>query len=283
MMRVPLLSSLALVLGGLVVVYLYQEQFRLERSGGPAVEVVTATQDIPFGEPIRAEWLGTKTLPRDYVEERHLLANNLRDLLGMPLAQSVRAGEAIMRTDLSPFSDHQRTLSGEVPQGGRAITVLATSTSAFNGLLRPGDHVDLVLTIGDPLHAEGWHNTLLLENVAVLAVGRVLQEEETEEGRRGYRLGQTTSVTLEVTFEQGAMITQAQQDGRLQLLLRNGSDVTERGSRLELVSADIDDPTRRERFLYRGPRRPSMVIDPPVGTAATGTVAPAAPQGATSP
>jgi pilus assembly protein CpaB len=215
MMRVPLLSSLALVLGGLVVVYLYQEQFRLERSGGPAVEVVTATQDIPFGEPIRAEWLGTKTLPRDYVEERHLLANNLRDLLGMPLAQSVRAGEAIMRTDLSPFSDHQRTLSGEVPQGGRAITVLATSTSAFNGLLRPGDHVDLVLTIGDPLHAEGWHNTLLLENVAVLAVGRVLQEEETEEGRRGYRLGQTTSVTLEVTFEQGAMITQAQQDGCL--------------------------------------------------------------------
>ena len=61
MMRVPLLSSLALVLGGLVVVYLYQEQFRLERSGGPAVEVVTATQDIPFGEPIRAEWDTVRT------------------------------------------------------------------------------------------------------------------------------------------------------------------------------------------------------------------------------
>jgi pilus assembly protein CpaB len=277
MKRTPLIASVALILGGFVVMYLYQEQFRLERSGGPPVDVVMAAQDIPFGEPVRAEWLATKALPQDYIEDRHILANRIRDLIGLPLAQSVRAGETIMRTDLSPLSDQQRTLSAEVPQGSRAITILATQTSAFNGLLRPGDHVDLVLTIGDPLRAEGWHNALLLENVAVLAVGRQLHEEETDEGRRGYRLGQTTSVTLEVTFAQGALITQAQQDGRIQLTLRNGNDMSERGTRFELVTADFDVPERRERFLFRGPRRPPMVIDPPAGTAATGAVAPATP------
>lgn len=274
MKRTPLIASVALILAGLVVMYLYQEQFRLERSGGRPVDVVMAAQDIPFGEPVRAEWLATKSLPADYVEDRHILANRIRDLIGLPLAQSVRAGETIMRTDLSPLSDQQRTLSGEIPQGSRAITILATQTSAFNGLLRPGDHVDVILTIGDPMRASGWHNALLLENVAVLAVGRQLHEEETDEGRRGYRLGQTTSVTLEVTFAQGALITQAQQEGRIQLTLRNGNDVSERGTRFELVTADFDDPARRERFLFRGPRRPPMIIDPPDGAAATATVAP---------
>lgn len=283
MKRTPLLASVALILGGIIVMYLYQDQFRIERSGGPPVEVVIAAQDIPFGEPVRAEWLGTRALPRDYVEDRHILGNRIRDLIGLPLAQSVRGGEAIMRTDLSPLSDQQRTLSGEIPQGSRAITILATQTSAFNGLLRPGDHVDVILTIGDPLRAEGWHNALLLENVAVLAVGRQLHEEETDEGRRGYRLGQTTSVTLEVTFEQGALITQAQQEGRIQLTLRNGNDMSERGTRFELQTADFDVQERRERFLFRGPRRPPFIQDAPAvapGAAATGAVAPA---GATSP
>lgn len=283
MKRTPLLASVALILGGMVVMYLYQEQFRIERSGGPPVDVVMAAQDIPFGEPVRAEWLATRSLPRDYVEDRHILANRIRDLIGLPLAQSVRGGEAIMRTDLSPLSDQQRTLSGEIPQGSRAITILATQTSSFNGLLRPGDHVDVILTIGDPLRAEGWHNALLLENVAVLAVGRQLHEEETDEGRRGYRLGATTSVTLEVTFEQGALITQAQQEGRIQLTLRNGNDMSERGTRFELQTADFDVPERRERFLFRGPRRPPFIQDAPAGTtpaAATGAVA---PPGATSP
>ncbi len=272
MKRTPLMASVALVLAGIVVMYLYQEQFRVERSGGRPIDVVMAAQDIPFGEPVRAEWLATKSLPQDYVEDRHILANRIRDLIGLPLAQSVRVGETILRTDLSPLSDQQRTLSGDIPQGSRAITILATQTSAFNGLLRPGDNVDVIITIGDPMRASGWRNALLLENVPVLAIGRQLHEEETDEGRRGYRLGQTTTVTLEVTFPQGALITQAQQEGRLQLTLRNGNDVSERGTRFELQAADIEVQERRERFLFRGPRRPPFIVDPPAGAAATATV-----------
>ena len=80
-----------------------------------------------------------------------------------------------------------------------------------------------------------------------------------------------------MTFAEGALITQAQQDCRIQLTLRNGNDLSERGTRFELITADFDDPQRRERFLFRGPRRPPMIIDPPPATAATGAVAPSAP------
>ncbi len=263
MKRTPLLASVALIIGGIIVLFLYQEQYTIERSGGPTVEVVIAARDIAFGEPVRAEWLATKELPRDYVEDRHILSTRLRDLIGLPLAQSVRMNETILRTDLSPLSDQQRTLSGEIPAGSRAMTIMASQTSSFNGLLRPGDHVDVVLTIGDPLHADGWHNALLLENVTVLAVGRQLHEEETDEGRRGYRLGQTTTVTLQVSIEEGALLAQAQHDGRIQLMLRNGNDVAERGTRFELHVADFEQAERRERFLFRGPRRPPMILEAP--------------------
>lgn len=290
-MRTPLLASLALIVGGLVVFYLYQGQFRFERSGGPVVEVVSAARDIPFGEPVHAEWLATKDIPQSYLEDRHIPAVRIRDLIGLPLAQSVRAGEAIMRTDLSSLSDQQRTLSGEVTPGSRAITIAATQTSAFNGLLRPGDHVDVALTVGDPMRTSGWHNLMLLENVPVLAVGRHIQEEEIAEGQRGYRLGQTTSVTLELPSRDTQLITEAQQIGRVQLLLRNGSDVTELGIRRELVSADFEDPARRAHFIARGPRRPPLAElppepqpgDPAAAAPAAGAVQPAAAAARVSP
>lgn len=259
MKRTSLLLSVALILGGLVVTYFYQERFRFERSGGPPIEVVVAAQAIPFGEPVRAEWLATRALPETFVEERHVPASQIRDLIGVPLAQSVRAGEAIMRSDLSVLSSQRRTLSAEIPSGHRAITILATTASVFNGLLRPGDHVDVILTVGDPLRPAGWRSVLLFQNVAVIAIGHRIQEEETDEGQRGYRLGQATSVTLLVTLAQGAHIAQALQDGRLQLLLRNGSDVGTREAPLELAVADILDPERRSRYVYRDARRPRLL------------------------
>ncbi len=278
MKRTPLIASVALVLGGFVVMYLYQAEYRLERSGGPAVEVVIAAQSIPFGEPVRAEWLATKALPQSYVEDRHILAPRIRDLIGLPLAQSVRGGEAILRTDLSALSDQQRTLSAEIPPGYRAITILASSTSTFNGLLRPGDHVDVILTVGNPLHPDELRNTLLFQNLAVLAIGRQIQVEETDEGRQGYRLGQTTSVTLQVTLAEGARLTQALLEGRLQLSLRNGSDVGLREAPLEFAMSDLLEPARRERYLFRDARRPRLALQALEASGATDAApAPSAP------
>src|SRR5690606_30187528 len=93
MNRTLLLASVALLVAGFLSFWMYQQQYRVEHGGGPTIEVVSALIDIPLGQPVRAEWLTTEEIPQSYLEERHIPATSMRDLVGLPLAQSVLAGE----------------------------------------------------------------------------------------------------------------------------------------------------------------------------------------------
>lgn len=269
MNRTLLILSAALLVGGFFVFWLYMQSFRAEEAGGPMIPVVTAAIDIDLGTPVRAEWLTTKDIPQSYLEERHLPATATRDLIGLPLAQSVRAGEAILSTDLSTLSDARRTLSGTIPAGQRAVTVMVRPTSTFGGLLRPGDRVDVLLTVGNRERPETWRQVVVLENVLCLAVGQEFEvRDQVEPGQRGesreVRFGSATNITLQVTIEEGAMLTIARQQGTMSLLLRNPNDIRVEGGRQDIVASDVLDGTRRQRFLRRTIAVAAPAAPPPV-------------------
>lgn len=252
MNRTLLLLSVALLVGGLALFQVYMEEYRSEEAGGEMIEVLTAAVDIQFGVPVREAWLTTKEIPQSYLEERHLPAHAARDLIGFPLAQTVRAGEAILRTDLSSLNDARRTLSGSIPAGMRAATLMVTPTSTFGGLLRPGDRVDLVLSTGGRELQARWRGVLVLENLLVLAVGQEFEVRDGQTQEQGARFGRASNVTLQLTIEQGGVLTMARQfGGRTSLLLRNPNDVEVGREHPDLTSADIFDPRRRARFLRR--------------------------------
>jgi pilus assembly protein CpaB len=256
MNRTLLLLSGALLAIGAVVFWLYQEQFRAEEAGGASVEVIAAAIDIELGQPVRAEWLTLKEIPESYLEERHLPASRMRDIIGLPLAQTVRAGEAVLASDLSPLSTAQRSLSGVIPHGQRAMTIAARTTSTFGGLLRPGDRVDVLLAVGSRDDLSSWRQVVVVENLLVLAVGQEFEVREPEPGTeeqqaREIRFGHATHITLQVTAREGALLTVARQRGTLGLLLRNPNDVELGGEHPDIVAADILEPARRARFLRR--------------------------------
>lgn len=257
MNRTLLILSGALLVGGFFVFWLYQQQFRADETGGTMVPVVAAAIDIQLGVPVRAEWLTTKDIPQSYVEERHLRGSSMRDLVGLPLAQSVRGGEAILRTDLSTLSDARRTLSGTIPQGQRATTIMVRPTSTFGGLLRPGDRVDVLLTVGDRERPDTWRQVVILENILVLALGQEFEVRETAGSVTGrgdsqeVRFGRATNITLQVTVEQSGIITIARQRGSMSLLLRNPNDIRVDTTHPDILAADILEPARRARFLRR--------------------------------
>ncbi len=245
----------ALLLGGFGVFWHYQRLFVANETGGAPVPVIAASVDIPLGQPVRAEWLTTKDLPHDYVDDRHLPASAMRDLIGLPLAQSVRRGEAILRTDLSELSDARRTLSGTIPEGERATTIVVKPTSNFGGLLRPGDRVDVLLTVGNRISNESWRQVVLLENVLVLAVGQEFEvRREDQGGSDQARTGRAANVTLQVTLEQGSTLAMARREGTLNLLLRNPNDSIVGTVHADLRAADIFEQERRVRFLRPHPR-----------------------------
>jgi pilus assembly protein CpaB len=253
----------ALTFGGLFLFfYVYTSAFEETETGGAPIPVLVALEDIPLGEPVRAEWVTVRDLPQTYVEDRHLPANTLRELIGLPLAQSVHAGECILSTDLSPLSDARRTLSGSIPTGLRGMTIQAFQTALFGGLLRPGDHVDVIVTVGDPAILNMGRTAVVLENVTVLAVGQDVHSDGPDQPRtvaeaqdRSVRLGQASNVTLEITMAQSALLAQSRNQGQIFLALRSPTDtaVSEHGYP-DIGPVDVSDATRRWHFQNTGPR-----------------------------
>ncbi|MBX3274714.1 MAG: Flp pilus assembly protein CpaB [Sandaracinaceae bacterium] len=250
MNRTLLILSGALLAAGVAFFVVYADAYVEEETGGARVLVVAAALDIPFGRPMQREWLRTEELPQSYVEDRHIRASELRTLVGVPLAQSVRSGEAILRTDVSVLSDQQRTLSAEIPHGSRAMAIEAQQESSHAGLLRPGDRVDAILILGDRRVTDSGRAVVVAQNLLVLAVGQSLQSEfDDDRDRPGQYF--TARVSLEVDLEEAQRLTIARQQGRLRLLLRNPNDATELAAPPEVLEPHLLDRARRQSWLRR--------------------------------
>jgi len=91
----------------------------------------------------------------------------------------------------------------------------------FDGLLRPGDRVDVLLTQGGK---DSVGSTItLLQNLVVLAVGgSTIRGEDAESSK----FARGSSVTVSVTVQQAQVLTQARERGRLTLSLRSAGDIT---------------------------------------------------------
>lgn len=277
MNRTFLIVAAALFFGGLFVTSMYQDEFILHDTGGRPIEVLMAAVDIPIGQPVRDEWITTRLIPESYVEDRHLRFNVRREILGYPLAQEVHAGECILRTDLSPLSDNQRTLSASVPPGMRAYTLPTTRTSVHGGLLRPGDRVDIIISLGEFANPMAGHGVVLLQNLLVLAYGQDITVERGSSGETSTNAIISTNVTLQVTVDEAALVAQARAEHAvISLVLRNPNDAET--STVRIPDVRIDDVLlveRRNRFVRRALRNVLALLDVP--TTPGPTVAPIEP------
>ncbi|HWM87270.1 MAG TPA: Flp pilus assembly protein CpaB [Kofleriaceae bacterium] len=222
----PFVAALLLALGGAALLWVYRQRFEAEMSGGPKVPVLVATGDIGLGERIRPEHLGVRGIPVSYLDERAVRASAAQKVVGLRVRSRIKANESIMWSDLSAAGRDSRDLAGLVQPGMRAVSVPATVASAFQGLLRPGDRVDLLLTTSRPGGTDrpGARDRVtfsLLQNVLVLAVGDDLGVNEQSNQRQGL----TTTVSVGVSAEQAQKLAFALDRGPLTLSLRNPEDI----------------------------------------------------------
>jgi pilus assembly protein CpaB len=221
MKKLGLIASLLAGLGSLGLGTLYLQRLEAEIGGGPKVAVLVAAKDVPVGAALSESLLAVRDIPQAYVEGRHVRAGDVKKVLGARIAGGLKANETLLWSDLSKFSDQTRVLSGLVQHGMRAVAIDGRSAD-FEGLLRPGDRVDVLFTGGSKAEGAG-ATTTLLQNLLVLSVGSNIARND-EETSRGH--GRAGAVTLSASVEQAQLLTQAQQRGRLTLTLRNTDDIT---------------------------------------------------------
>ncbi|MCS6799512.1 MAG: Flp pilus assembly protein CpaB [Myxococcota bacterium] len=251
---------------GFALLWLYVRRFEQEASGGPPVAVLMAAEDIPLGAAITREMLGVHHIPSRYVEDRHIRASEVDRIVGVRVSMGVKANESLLWSDLATTSEARRDLSALVRQGFRAVTVRADSTSAFGGLLRPGDRVDVLLTTTRGEGGAGETVTmLLLQNALVLAVGRDTGSPAQSHARREEQ--RFNEIALGVTVEQASVLAYAQQTGRITLSLRNPDDIAVVEALPETTRNDLLEPERRARLQRREPsREPTSPVQPQLPT-----------------
>jgi pilus assembly protein CpaB len=163
-------------------------------------------------------------------------------------------------------------LAPVIPVGMRAVTVRVSDVAGVAGFVLPGTRVDVLVTgrltsyvKGKAPDADTSITSTVLQNVIVLSTGQTLQNDN-----KNVALSAST-VTLLATPDQAEILTLANTEGRIQLILRNGSDQKIESTRTADLSDLVVGRFRGPKALGPGdeqpkPRRaprPVMAVAPP--------------------
>ncbi len=184
------------------------------------------------------------------------------EVIDRPVISNILMDEAVLDGRLAARGSGLG-LAPIIPVGMRAVTVRVNDVSGLAGFVLPGMRVDVLVT-GNPPSGSGTVTVTPLQNMLVLSAGTAIQPDA-----KGNTI-QAATVTLLATPEQAEMLTLANGEGRIQLVLRNGSDQNVeriRGSHVaELYGAAAPAPKPANPDVVRPKRRPietEEVVAPP--------------------
>lgn len=182
----------------------------------PTTEVVIAVKDLEIGSTVTAKdlklepWPSTKLPTGTFTKVEEVIER-------VPVSR-VLAGEPILERRLAQRGSGVG-LSTKVPEGMRAMSVRVDDVNGVAGFVLPEARVYVLIT-GSPRSdpSGGPRTKTILGNVRVLSAGEHLTPDASGRPQR------VPVVTLLLTPEQAEMVTLAQSQGRLQLVLRNSKD-----------------------------------------------------------
>lgn len=211
--RRALLASVVCASLGVGFLEIYKHRLVVETSGGDPVAVLIVTRDVPIGAALVKDALGVRNVPEAYVEKRQVPAKELDKIVGARVSLGLKASEGLLWTDLIAARPESRDLSSLVQPGMRAVSVRAVT---FDGLLRPGDRVD-VMARDDKGEPAAFGTSL--QNLLVLAVG----SDTGSSDEPATRPASGSGVTLSGSVEQAAALA-ALRGSDVTLALRNPDD-----------------------------------------------------------
>lgn len=225
MSKRALLIALVVAILGVVLMLLYVRRFEQQASGGERVELLVAIKPIERGAIVTDDALAVREVPLAYVEDRAVKAAERAKVVGLRVGNNVQSQQTLMWTDLAIAADERRDLSALIQPGSRGISVRARSGDKSYALIRPGDYVDVVAIMPDPVHADKRSAVVLLQKVLVLAVGlETAPELLGDPNDRSRARTQEMVLTLSLHLQEAQLIALAVEKGQITVALRNPDD-----------------------------------------------------------
>jgi pilus assembly protein CpaB len=237
---------LGLISAVLVVVYLNQTGGGGggDVSGAEVTPVVVASVDILAGTRIEEGMVETKDIAVSAV-----LAGAFGEtevVIGQVARVPLVTGEQVIPTKVTATGaaiadGGAPPLALVVPEGKRAVAIQVSNVISASGLIRPGDYVDVILTVqvkvssgeGESTGSQDQMAQTILQNVLVLSVDQDVARTVVSEGdeepvvNEGTEANpEATTVTLAVSPTHGEVLTVAEAcaEPRLALALRGFGD-----------------------------------------------------------
>ena len=208
----------------------------VSRTRGPKTEatrkVLAVVRDMPIGTRIRKADLKQVEVRENDLPKGALLLE--KDALDRALLYPVSANEPLTASKLAVIGGAEG-VPATIEAGMRAMSVTINDSSGVAGLIQPNSRVDVLFTRPGSM-AEAV-TSVILQNVKVLAIGRLVQVGQTLDPKAP----KMPVATLLVSPEDAQKLELAKNQGKISLTLRNPLD-HESNPDLQPVNTDVLDP-----------------------------------------
>lgn len=180
----------------------------------PEKPVVVAVETLPLGAVLRPELLRVGQRPERLFPQGGF--TRIEDVVDRPVLSPIQANEPVIEARLG-LRGSGGGVAPLIPPGLRAVSVRVNDVVGVAGFVLPGMRVDVLVT-GHPPGYDDTVTTTVLQNIAVLSAGKIIQVDAKSQSIPAQ------VVTLLVTPEQAESLTLANTEGKIQLVLRNSAD-----------------------------------------------------------
>jgi pilus assembly protein CpaB len=239
--RVLLIAVIVGVIA-VVLVQIYISKIKAESKPGEMIAFLAAREKIPALSRLEGKVIGQLLVPEKFAPSNAIPLRDLQEVVGQVVNRDIEAGELIRLSDFQ-LTSSMAEVTETIPEGFRAVTLPVNQVTSNAGLIRPGDHVDVLGTFIRPRGSSegaGQRATVtIMQNILVLAVG---QQIGAAVGTGGSGLEtrtglQYTTLTLLADLRRAEIMTFAMDRGQLTFLLRNPNDL----ETVQVAGADFGD------------------------------------------
>jgi pilus assembly protein CpaB len=218
------------------------------KRGWNLVPVTVAAMNIAEGTMVDFEMISTREVPEQFVTASVVKPDSSAYIVNQRIMVPVQAGDPLLWSQFETARSSER-LSKRINKRARAFTVDARSIVSVGGWVRPGDHIDLIISLQDANRKERTSSTTL-QNLQVLATGKITQSTNIGLLRKGQQEYQNVSVLA--LPEEIEILALMNEKAHFQMVLRNEEDfdLIEAGKSTAetLINGDRVEVLRKKRF-----------------------------------
>jgi pilus assembly protein CpaB len=177
-------------------------------------QIVVAVKALPAGATIDRGSVKLRGIPESAAPAGGF--SRVEDVLDRPVINPIQPDEPVVEARIAAKGSGMG-LAPLIPPGMRAISVRVNDVVGVSGFVLPGMRVDVLVT-GRPPNQQDTVTRTVLQNIAVLSAGQTIQTDGKSQSMV------VPVVTLLVDPQEAEALTLANNEGHIQLVLRNSTD-----------------------------------------------------------